>query len=186
MPISGTPRMAQETPRVGKRDLCRHPPGRKTPHMYAYVVPRDPESGRLNAKRWLGGARALRDMQTEFVQDVGQQHGLERGIEGSKAKHTTIKQHYAAISKPVPKPEFRPESVQPKIIKKAGLMDKLTGKSDEVESYEAVAKRLSRAMHVTYEPVQEKAKRTDLEARRASEMAQTARILGEKTAGRGP
>ena len=43
-------------------------------------------------------------------------------------------------------------------------MDKLTGKSDEVESYEAVAKRLSRAMHVTYEPVQEKAKRTDLEA----------------------
>ena len=90
----------------------------KTPHMYAYVVPRDPESGRLNAKRWLGGARALRDMQTEFVQDVGQQHGLERGIEGSKAKHTTIKQHYAAISKPVPKPEFRPESVQPKIIKK--------------------------------------------------------------------
>ena len=38
-------------------------------------------------------------------------------------------------------------------------MDKLTGKSDEVESCEAVAKRLSRAMHVTYEPVQEKAKR---------------------------
>ena len=59
-------------------------------------------------------------------------------------------------------------------------MDKLTGKSDEVESYEAVAKRLSRAMHVTYEPVQEKAKRTDLEARRASEMAQTARILGDE------
>ena len=25
------PRMAQETPRVGKRDLCRHPPGRKPP-----------------------------------------------------------------------------------------------------------------------------------------------------------
>ena len=90
----------------------------ENPHMYAYVVPRDPESGRLNAKRWLGGARALRDMQTEFVQDVGQQHGLERGIEGSKAKHTTIKQHYAAISKPVPKPEFRPESVQPKSSKK--------------------------------------------------------------------
>ena len=66
-------------------------------------------------------------------------------------------------------------------------MDKLRGKSDEVESPEAVAKRLSRAMHATYEPVQEKAKRTDLEARRASEMAQTARILGdEKTAGRGP
>ena len=28
-----------------------------TPHMYAYVVPRDPETGRLNAKRWLGVPR---------------------------------------------------------------------------------------------------------------------------------
>ena len=48
-----------------------------TPHMYAYVVPRDPESGRLNAKRWLGGAKALRDMQSEFAEQVGRQHGLE-------------------------------------------------------------------------------------------------------------
>ena len=47
--------------------------------MYAYVVPRDPESGRLNAKRWLGGAKALRDMQSEFAEQVGRQHGLERG-----------------------------------------------------------------------------------------------------------
>ena len=48
--------------------------------MYAYVVPRDPESGRLNAKRWLGGAKALRDMQSEFAEQVGRQHGLERGL----------------------------------------------------------------------------------------------------------
>ena len=69
--------------------------------MYAYVVPRDPESGRLNAK----GGWAVRGRSgtcRPSCQDVGQQHGLERGIEGSKAKHTTIKQHYAAISKPVP------------------------------------------------------------------------------------
>ena len=99
--------------------------------MYAYVVPRDPESGRLNAKKVVGRCAGAPGHADRVCQDVGQQHGLERGIEGSKAKHTTIKQHYAAISKPVPKPEFRPESVQPKIIKKAGLMDKLTGKSDE-------------------------------------------------------
>ena len=49
-----------------------------TPHMYAYVVPRDPETGRLNAKRWLGGAKALRDMQTEYAEQVGKRHGLEK------------------------------------------------------------------------------------------------------------
>ncbi|EBF0417634.1 plasmid recombination protein, partial [Salmonella enterica subsp. enterica serovar Anatum] len=62
----------------------------KTPHMYAYVVPIDPDSGRLNAKRWLGGSKALNQMQTEFAEKVGAQHGLDRGIEGSKARHQTI------------------------------------------------------------------------------------------------
>ena len=70
-----------------------------TPHMYAYVVPRDPETGRLNAKRWLGGAKALRDMQTDFAQQVGQQHGLERGLEGSKSRHTTIQAYYGRVER---------------------------------------------------------------------------------------
>ena len=70
-----------------------------TPHMYAYVVPRDPETGRLNAKRWLGGAKALRDMQTEYAEQVGKRHGLERGLEGSKSRHTTIKDYYGRVEK---------------------------------------------------------------------------------------
>ena len=67
--------------------------------MYAYVVPRDPESGRLNAKRWLGGAKALRDMQSEFAEQVGRQHGLERGLEGSRSRHTTIQAYYGRVEK---------------------------------------------------------------------------------------
>ena len=70
-----------------------------TPHMYAYVVPRDPETGRLNAKRWLGGAKALQDMQTEYAEQVGKRHGLERGLEGSKSRHTTIKDYYGRVEK---------------------------------------------------------------------------------------
>lgn len=65
-----------------------------TPHMYAYVVPID-ERGKLNCRAFLGGARALTEMQTDFAKSVGQFHGLQRGIEGSKAKHTTVKQYYA-------------------------------------------------------------------------------------------
>lgn len=38
-----------------------------TPHMYAYVVPLDRDTGRLNAKKWLGGSKALNQMQTEFA-----------------------------------------------------------------------------------------------------------------------
>ena len=77
-----------------------------TPHMYAYVVPRDPESGRLNAKRWLGGAKALRDMQSEFAEQVGRQHGLERGLEGSdrairRFRPTTVGWRRGASKRPM-------------------------------------------------------------------------------------
>lgn len=68
-----------------------------TPHMYAYVVPKD-ERGRLNCRAFLGGAKALAEMQTDFAANVGRQHGLERGLEGSKARHTSIGQYYARVN----------------------------------------------------------------------------------------
>ena len=45
------------------------------------------------------GAKALRDMQTDFAQQVGQQHGLERGLEGSKSRHTTIQAYYGRVER---------------------------------------------------------------------------------------
>lgn len=77
----------------------------RTPHLYAYAVPVDPQSGRLNAKRWLGGPGALSAMQTEFAERIGRTHGLERGIEGSKATHQRVRRHYAALNRPVEPPE---------------------------------------------------------------------------------
>lgn len=64
-----------------------------TPHLYAYVVPID-SRGRLNCRAFLGGAKALTQMQTDFAQRVGHPHGLARGIEKSKAKHTDIRRWY--------------------------------------------------------------------------------------------
>lgn len=66
-----------------------------TPHMAAYVVPRDGE--KLNAKKFLGGKKALSDMQTDFAEKVGKRHGLERGLEGSRATHRTIKEFYGEL-----------------------------------------------------------------------------------------
>ena len=52
----------------------------KTPHLYAYAVPLDPETGRLNARRWLGGRQALSEMQTDFAKKVGHKHDLRRNV----------------------------------------------------------------------------------------------------------
>lgn len=66
-----------------------------TPHMYAYVVPRVGE--KLNAKAFFGGAKALNALQTDFSQSVGVKHGFERGLERSKARHTSIREYYARV-----------------------------------------------------------------------------------------
>lgn len=94
-----------------------------TPHMYAYVVPLD-RQGKLNCRSFLGGAQALSQMQTEFAQEVGQQHGLQRGIEGSKARHTSIQQYYSRVNQAfeqlpevkTPAPKLRPEPEKPGLL----------------------------------------------------------------------
>ena len=74
-----------------------------TPHFIAYVVPID-SRGKLNAREFLGGRAKLSKMQTDFhikVKDLG----LDRGLEGSKAEHKTIKEFYAELQEPLPKSE---------------------------------------------------------------------------------
>ena len=68
-----------------------------TPHMYAYVVPID-EKGKLNCSAYLGNAKALSAMQSDYASIVGLRHGLVRGIEGSKSKHERVRRHYAVIN----------------------------------------------------------------------------------------
>ncbi|WP_201618371.1 MobV family relaxase [Psychrobacter urativorans] len=67
-----------------------------TPHLVAYVVPID-QKGRLNCKDFLGGRAKLNKMQTDFANTVTDL-GLTRGKEGSKAKHTSIKEYYHDIN----------------------------------------------------------------------------------------
>ena len=139
-----------------------------TPHMYAYVVPKDPETGRLNCRRFLGGAKALSEMQTDFAVKVGQRHGLERGIEGSKARHITVQQYYAALNRPE-HTHAAPELVEPKQLKK-GLF------SSTYESPVDVAERVKKH----YDPAIKEAAGARLQARRAAEMARTAQAKDEQ------
>lgn len=101
-----------------------------TPHMYAYVVPID-DRGKLNCRAFLGGAKALSELQTKFAQEVGQQHGLERGIEGSKARHTSVKRYYERVNaafEPLPEvktkaPPDRPEPTRPGFLATKDVKD---------------------------------------------------------------
>ena len=68
-----------------------------TPHIHAYMVPLD-EQGKLNCRALLGGSRyRLSELQDDFAQAMAVL-GLERGIKGSKAKHTEISKYYAAVN----------------------------------------------------------------------------------------
>ena len=69
-----------------------------SPHLVAYVVPLT-KDGRLSAKDFLGGRKVLSQMQTDFAEKIGKPIGLQRGVEGSKAVHTTAKQYAAALQK---------------------------------------------------------------------------------------
>ena len=69
-----------------------------TPHMYAYVVPID-ERGKLNCRHFYGAKNALSELQSDFHAKVGEVHGLDRGIKGSKARHTSIQEYYARVKK---------------------------------------------------------------------------------------
>ena len=80
-----------------------------TPQLVAYVVPID-QKGKLNCKNFLGGRAKLNKMQTDFANTVAD-IGLTRGKEGSRAKHTSIKEYYHDINHAR---DFNIETVTPK------------------------------------------------------------------------
>jgi len=69
-----------------------------TPHIHAYLVPLD-EKGKLNCRGLLGGSRhSLSKLQDNFAAAM-KPLGLERGIKGSKARHTEVQKYYTAVTK---------------------------------------------------------------------------------------
>lgn len=96
----------------------------KTPHIHAVVVPITAD-GRLCAKE-LFNPQTLRRLQTDYAEAM-KPFGLERGTEGSRARHVSMKQIYGlqqaerqSIEKDI-KPD--PALKQPLTIEKPGLLD---------------------------------------------------------------
>ena len=150
-----------------------------TPHLSAFVVPLTQDK-RLSAKEFIGSRDKMRADQTTYAACVANL-GLERGIEGSKATHQTIQQHYAAVQRGVmPKATLSPKSLEPKVLEKAGWADKLRGKGDLVEDPQMIAERLSKAVNDGFAGTIATASTALQERRRAKEMQDTANDLRKR------
>jgi hypothetical protein len=67
-----------------------------TPHIHAYLVPLD-ENGKLNCKSIFGGRQKLSQFQDSYGKAM-EPLGLDRGVKGSRARHTEVKEYYAAVN----------------------------------------------------------------------------------------
>ncbi len=67
-----------------------------TPHIHAYLVPLD-ERGKLNCRGLFGDRAKLRQFQDSYAQAL-EPLGLSRGIRGSRATYTQVKEYYAAVT----------------------------------------------------------------------------------------
>ena len=143
-----------------------------TPHLSAFVVPRTPD-GRLSAKEYIGNRTKMSQDQTGFADRVAHL-GLERGIEGSKAKHQRVKAHYAALQRANEQvPTIDRDELKPRKLKGETVAEKVFGVR---ETAEGVVQRLNAKMSQSFRPVADLAATSAHNARRAEEMAATARL----------
>lgn len=136
-----------------------------SPHICAYVIPID-KKGRLNCSEFLDGREKLAQLQTEFAENCGKKFNLERGIEGSRVKHTTIKEYYSRIQTPIPQvktivPQIEPPTKKQIVAEVLGFeteysrQKKLKQELEYKKEQEKIEKQKS---------IEAKAKQYDLEA----------------------
>lgn len=139
----------------------------KTPHVSAFVVPRTAD-GRLSAKEFIGNRDKMSADQTSYAAKVADL-GLERGIEGSKAKHVTIQQYYARVNAATP-PAPKVDVPEPSLTDRAKVAD----------YGHKVAQSVIEQLQPAFRALQAKAQHADL-AKQQAEAAERARKAAEAT-----
>ena len=120
-----------------------------TPHIHAYLVPLD-ERGKLNCRGLFGGREKLSKFQDSYAEAMSTL-GLERGIKGSRAKHTSVKEYYAAVNQ---KPDLT--------LDMATIHRQLADRQRAIKEKEAL-KRTAKALAQEKEALQQRLR--DLETR---------------------
>ena len=75
-----------------------------TPHIHLVTIPL--VEGKLNARKIYNGRAKLVQLQDSYAEAL-EDMGLKRGLKGSKATHTQIKQFYKTLENPIEKPVKR-------------------------------------------------------------------------------
>jgi hypothetical protein len=111
-----------------------------TPHIHAIVVPKRAD-GKLDAAK-LFGPEQLRNLQDDYAEKM-KPLGLQRGIEGSRAKHERIKTFYGRVNTPAP---VLPEVSTPKtVLRERKLIERIpfTNAKARYDAVELRAKALA-------------------------------------------
>ena len=73
-----------------------------TPHIHAYIVPVNDKTKQLSHKEMFGGDGRQASIKMSKLQDSYANSlahlGIERGVKGSKATHTKVKEYYQAVN----------------------------------------------------------------------------------------
>lgn len=159
----------------------------KTPHMAAFVAPVT-KDGRLSAKEFIGNKSLMSKDQSSFAAAV-RDLGLERGIEGSKAKHQRVQRFYDQVNRQPGTPEIMPEDLEPRVSRDSGVLGALR-LTKRVETPEDVAKRITGQIQAAVEPLaakaatsqtdQERARQAEIRARQAQNRERQEREKREK------
>ena len=142
-----------------------------TPHLSAFVVPLT-QDGRLSAKEFVGNRKQMQQDQTTFAEAV-KDLGLARGIEGSRAKHQTVKAYYAALERQPSHTTITPEALEPQVLQKGFFVS-------HVEAPDMVAQRLTDTVQEAYAPAVKAAAGAHIERRKARETQETAQTLRDR------
>jgi hypothetical protein len=113
-----------------------------TPHVHAMVVPIEKKASgrfagqeRLNARAFTGGREKMSEMQDSYAAALSLT-GLERGIKGSKARHTTIKSWYSEANQDVQRRQALAEQAAQEKLK-GHIIDVMTHPGKHVAEYQA-------------------------------------------------
>lgn len=146
-----------------------------TPHIHFTVAPIDDEprakgpAVRQNAARWLDGPARLSQLQETYGAAM-QPFGLERGLKGSKATHTTVKQYYGGLSLP-------DESVKAPTVQTPPLALTEKGRGEWAK---AETKRIRSEQKPAAVAVNKKAKHAGMAERKRKEAVATAEAIAEE------
>jgi hypothetical protein len=146
-----------------------------SPHICAYVVPID-ERGKLNASKFLDGRKKLSELQTDFANQCGLPFGLARGIEGSKAKHTSISEYYSVVNSKTPEVTSQiPEDRRPTFAENLMISANINNDYSELQKKrkEATTKRADEEKR---QRIAEQAKAKQLDLDRAANGARDAAL----------